>query len=350
MSKEQELPKIKEKDFMKEIEKMADNMSKTMVVRPSEVEKLKIETEDDCSIAENSLNNIKDNIEIFDTTRMGITKPLDNLKTKIKKLFDTKGAPNLESKSILSSKITTFKQVQRQAALAEQKRKNEEQEQKSEKALKNLKNMNRIENNMYVRLFGGEAVKRDKEGKLSKEKKRPCQNNVDVELAIEWVEKGFPSFDKFSDDMREDAIRVKEMFLMVAKNLKKAFFDAESDHAGTREDALAKIMELNSEYNTEITNRRAERKEKFNSDFESATKAIEKAVKEKQKGFRKDIVFKVINLEAVPDIYKTIDENKIKGYKTTNREDILKAIKDGKGNDIIKGIEFSVNEKFIGSR
>ena len=343
-----DLPKLKEKDFLKEIEETTKNLSKIRVVKPSEIEKLKIENNDDFAIADNSYKNIKENIDFLDTYRKDITNPINALSKKVKEMFDNVNAPNLESKTIIQSKMTGYKQVQRQAELAKAKREKEEAEQKAEKQIEEAKRLNRIEHNLYVRLFGGDAIKKSKDGEITKEKKRPCQGTVDVELAIKWIENKFPSYDTFSDEIREDAIRMKELFLMVANNLKRAFFDAESDHPATREEALNTIMQLNSDYHSEVEARKEERKSVIKKGLEQSEKTIEKKAAESKKGFRKDIVWEVLNLELVDDKYKTLDDSKVRDYKTVNRDNILKAIKEGKGHEILPGLKFSVKEKYIG--
>ena len=344
MSNKDNLPAIKEKDFFKDVESLVKTMTSTLIVKPSEIEKIKIESEDDFAIADNSMKNIKENLDLFDSNRKGITSPFDAIKKRVMTLFKDAIIPLEESKSILSKKLTSWKQVQRATAEATAKREKEELDSKSEKDIEELKRMNRIEHNLYVRLFGGESIMKD----LSREKKRPCQNTLDVENAIEWVESKFPSIDDFPDNLREDSIRVKEMFLMVARSLKKAFFDSESDHAGTRDDALNQIMTMNSDYLLEVENRRAERKGELSEQIKSVEKTIEKTVGQEKKGFRKDVVFEILNSEVVPERFKMVDEKKVKDFKTQNREKIMRYIKDGKDLEIIQGLKFSIKEKYTG--
>jgi hypothetical protein len=345
-AEKKDLPVIKEKEFLKEVDGLLKEISIKRVIKPSEVEKIKIETEDDFAIAMNSLNTIKDNIDFIENTRKSITDPINGFFKKIKEKFDSLNTPNEDSKTILSSKITSYKQVQRQAALAKERAEKEELEKKKESQIIELKRINRIEHNLYVRLFGGDTIKSD----LTKEARRPCHDVQDVEIAIAGVEKNFPPIEEFSEDLRSDIIKVRELFFMVANNLKRAFFDSKSDNVQTREEALTKIMNLNNEYHTEVESRREERKADFAEEIKSTEKAISNEVKEVSKGFRRDIKWEVINLEAVNNRFKKLDDDVVKDFKTKNKDKILEYIKANKALEIIPGLKFYVEEKFIGSR
>ncbi len=307
--------------FQKYAEEVADLKAR--------VHDLKIEGDESLQIAQNTYAKVQETIKNVDNRR-GVVGAEYYQTYKLINSYAKKISNMLEPiKKEVNSKITEYKRLEAAQKEAERKKKEEEIAKLAEEKQQERDYINRLESMLIARIFGGEYVT-----KTGEVKQDPgCHTTEDCKKLINLVNTKWPAPEKFKH-FDEFSVARKEKILENINEQMAAIISGNNANKNIRENAIAEAQSA-----TKVM-------DKVTDSFKKeGQKEAEKEVKEASRGLRKDIRFSVENPDQVDVSFKTVDNQLVKNWLSSNKEKVKQDLKEGKQS--LKGIRFYVQERYV---
>lgn len=302
---------------------------KERIIKPNEVRDLDVNTDESQTIAESKIKQINGLKSEIKEKANELKDPLNFVKdlvlTEAKILDDDLTM----SKDILSKKVMDYKNLKIARLRAEEDEKRKKLEEESQRKEIILNRITNILSNFTSFLFGGDV--KTVKGELMYV---DAPSNVeDLDKIKELISSGFPDFEMFD-----------EYGLKIAGHYNDFMSDLEQYKIYLADGNISAINEMKVRYYN-LCNREIEQAKKIIEKEEiQIDKKLEKEVKDASKGLRETLVYDVINLQEVPDKFKTIDVVKINDYIARNRDSLKEMAKQDKGHEPIPGLKFRINK------
>jgi hypothetical protein len=317
--------------------------SKATVYEKSTAE-LKVEGEDQLVIAQNNASDVNALLKEADKLRKTIKEPYANavktIDSYVKLITDS-----LErSKTRLTSEITNYKVIQEAAAKKEREAKLKELETLEAEKKEETARIDRIQQQLVARIFGGSYTVKDGTSKSS----AGCIKSSDCVELSKWINENAPKPDTFKhfSVLYEDMIAsVKKRLTEHTTNLLDLEKANEIDSKGALEGAIRRINESRTEAAQEIVEVKQTAEKITEKSIKSEIRTINNVVAEAGKGVRDTVKWIVTDETLVPRDMLCVDEKKLNQYLNDNKEQIKNALTEN--TELIPGIKFFVENKFI---
>ena len=302
------------------------------MILPNEVAKLPVNDEDSLTIANLKLKECIAVEREIEAKRQELKEPFNYIGSAIQAEAKKYSVDIESSKSILTKKITDYKnlKIAQQSAIEEARRAEAEIDLKRKEAI--LERISRITLQFRALLFGGEIY-------LSTGEIKPVAQPKTVDDLVKikaMVEKSFPDFNKF-EEYRHTMVDTLETFISDIETMKLCF---ENGNAQTIDILRKKYNNLCNITEEQVTKTILKEENRMEKEIQAEQDDV-------SKGIREWLKFSVVNKVEVPDNFKVVDEVLVNNYIRANKDLVSQYVKEGKSDELIPGIQFRIEKKYV---
>jgi len=322
------------------IEKFKYVNSRLQILEKASLE-IKVETEEQLTIAENNTKEIVQLRKEVDNTRKLMKAPYADIVKMVDgycKIIDD----SFERMKIrFTSQITDYKTIQQAALKAEKEAKVKEIEKLEAVKQEEADKIKRIEAQLIARIYGGVYVKRDG----SQQSLAGCSKSSDCDDLLKWMNEFVPDislFVHFSVLYEDMVIDVKKKLAAHRANL----YNIEITNAPSlKKLAMQSINEarVTAVQDQQITSQTVDRL--IEKDVKKEIRIIDNEISSAGKGVRNVLTFEVVDELLVTRDFLSVDETKVMNYLNANKEQIKQSVATGK--DLVPGIRFFIDSNYV---
>lgn len=290
---------------------------------------VKVTSDEELVIAENQYANIGEVLKRLDNKRALIKAPYFNT-GKVIDSYARMIREKLESaKKRYNTNITSYKSIQRAAAIAKAEAEEKKQKELEAKKKAQLDNINRIYEMVIAKLYGGSYSAKNGERKQAD----GCKTKEECIALLQGVQENFkPENFDYHVEYAEDVFN--KMIITISEAAQKIV-------AGKNK-AEEEIQQAKEKAREEAEEQRKKQEKVIEKESRTALKEVKEEVKEAGRGLRATLRYNIVNSDKLDREFLSPDPKKIANYMAMHRDKIKEEIKEGKQR--VDGLEFYMAE------